>query len=368
MEPQPYSVTHTSTLRRRDCLPARDLGLHPTSLPDGTSGSIQSALAQEDAHLLRDLGADPTPPIQATGLGPAMLADPNAILPLGAFCELIARTGACTGCPHFGLLLGERVRLTSLGLIGSLLLHSETVGDALRSLIRHAEMHCVGATTALTAKDGTAVWNCVVYEPGTRCADQIADAAAAAGTNVLRALCGPDWSPDEVLLPRAVPADELTYRHVFGAPVRFSREAAALVFPASQLEQPIPGADPVVRRALQDRLRVETRRSALDFTTRLRQLLRTELMHGGGSAERIAGLLSMHRRTLSRRLEAEGTTFRAVAHQGRFEIARLLIEHTDIPFVQIATALGFSEASAFTRAFQHWSGDSPSAWRAGHRP
>ena len=214
---------------------------------------------------MRDLGADPAPVIRAAGLDPAMLTDPNAIIPLGAFCELIARSGACTGCPHFGLLLGQRVRLSSLGLIGSLLLHSETVGDALRSLIRHVEMHCVGATTALTAKDGTAVWNCVVYEPGTHCADQIADAAAAAGTNVLRALCGADWSPTEVLLPRAVPADEPTYRAVFGAPVRFNREAAALVFPASQLEQPIPGADPVVRRALQERLRAETRRSAPDF-------------------------------------------------------------------------------------------------------
>ena len=42
--------------------------------------------------------------------------------------------------------------------------------------------------------------------------------------------------------------------------------------------------------------------------------------------------------------------------QGRFEIARLLIEHTDIPFAQIAAALDFSEASAFTRAFRRWSG------------
>ena len=56
-----------------------------------------------------------------------------------------------------------------------------------------------------------------------------------------------------------------------------------------------------------------------------------------------------------------------MADQGRFEIARQLIEHTDIPFMQIAAALGFSEASAFTRAFQRWSGDSPSAWRASHR-
>ncbi len=75
----------------------------------------------------------------------------------------------------------------------------------------------------------------------------------------------------------------------------------------------------------------------------------------------------MHRRTLTRRLSAEGTAFSVIANQGRFEIARQLIHHTDIPLVQIAAALGFSEASAFTRAFRRWSVESPSAWRTRHR-
>ncbi|WP_162560730.1 AraC family transcriptional regulator [Methylobacterium durans] len=367
MAPHPCFATHAAIVPDGLHPPAWRIGIGATDPLHDASGSIQAALAQEAASLLRHLGADPDPVIRAAGLDPVMLTDPNAIIPLAAFCELIARSGACTGCPHFGLLLGRRVRLSSLGLIGSLMLQSETVGDALRSLIRHVEMHCVGATTALTAKDGTAVWNCVVYEPGTECADQIADAAAAAGTNVLRGLCGADWSPEEVLLPRAVPTDELTYRAVFKAPVRFNRETAALVFPASQLDQPIPGADPALLQTLRERLAEQSRRSSPDFTARLRHLLRTELMHGDCSAERIAGLLSMHRRTLARRLRAEGTAFSVVADEGRFEVARQLIDHTDIPLAQIAAALGFSEASAFTRAFRRWSGESPSAWRAGHR-
>ncbi|MGY2050690.1 AraC family transcriptional regulator [Methylobacterium sp. JK268] len=330
-------------------------------------GSIPSGVAREIAPLLRHLGADFERVIRTAGLDPAMLTDPNATIPLRAFCEMIGRSGACTGCAHFGLLLGQRVRVASLGLVGSLMLHSETVGAALRGLIRHVEMHCVGATTTLVARGGTAVWSCVIYEPGTACADQVADAAAAAGLNVLRALCGGNWAPEEVLLPRAVPEDEPAYRRVFAAPVRFNREAAALVFPARQLDQPIPGADPAVLRSVRERLVELTRSQAPDFTSRLRQLLRTELMRGSCTAERVAGLLSMHRRTLARRLRAQGTAFSAMADEGRFEIARQLVDHTDIPFAQIAAALGFSEASAFTRAFRRWSGQSPTSWRARHR-
>lgn len=367
MAPHSHAVVLPSTVPEGLKAPGSGWDIQSIDPPRPPSGSILPGVAGEIASVLRELGADPAPVFRAAGLDPAMSTDPNAIIPLGAFCALIARSGACTGCPHFGLLLGQRVQLPALGLVGSLMLHSETVGDALRSLIRHVEMQCMGATTALTANDGTAVWSCVVYEPGTDCADQVADAAAAAATNVMRALCGGDWSPTEVHLPRAVPEDQPTYRRLFRAPVRFNREAAALVFPALHLDRVLQGADPVLLRTLQDKLQERTRGSAPDFVARLRQLLRTELMRGGCSAEKVAGLLAMHRRTLARRLSAEGTAFSIMADEGRFEIARQLIDHTDIPLAQIAAALDFSEASAFTRAFRRWSGQTPSAWRMEHR-
>ena len=244
MAPHSHAVVLASTVPEGLKAPGSGWDIQSIDPPRPPSGSILPGVAGEIASVLRELGADPAPVFRAAGLDPAMSTDPNAIIPLGAFCALIARSGACTGCPHFGLLLGQRVQLPALGLVGSLMLHSETVGDALRSLIRHVEMQCMGATTALTANDGTAVWSCVVYEPGTDCADQVADAAAAAATNVMRALCGGDWSPTEVHLPRAVPEDQPTYRRLFRAPVRFNREAAALVFPALHLDRVLQGADP----------------------------------------------------------------------------------------------------------------------------
>jgi AraC-like DNA-binding protein len=53
-----------------------------------------------------------------------------------------------------------------------------------------------------------------------------------------------------------------------------------------------------------------------------------------------------------------------VANQIRFEIARELLENTDMALSQVAAVLRYSELSAFTRAFRRWSGQSPSTWRS----
>jgi AraC-like DNA-binding protein len=97
-------------------------------------------------------------------------------------------------------------------------------------------------------------------------------------------------------------------------------------------------------------------------------MLRTRLMKEDCSAKRIAGLLSMNRRTLNRRLHGEGTSFTIVVNEVRFEIARQLLADSEVTFNQVAAALGFSEPSAFTRAFRRWSGQSPTEWRAEHNP
>jgi AraC-like DNA-binding protein len=105
---------------------------------------------------------------------------------------------------------------------------------------------------------------------------------------------------------------------------------------------------------------------AEDFSDTLRRLLRTELLGGQCSVEDVAALCRIHRRTLSRRLKAEGTAFRQIADEVQFEIASRLLCNPRITFGQIAATLGYSELSAFTRAFRRWSGQTPTTWRAVH--
>lgn len=100
------------------------------------------------------------------------------------------------------------------------------------------------------------------------------------------------------------------------------------------------------------------------FSAKVRSVLETRLLSEDCSIIAVAKLFSMNRRTLSRHLSREGTAYQIMANELRFEIARELLARKDLTFTQVATALGYSELSGFTRAFRHWSGQTPTEWRA----
>ncbi|MDZ7621975.1 MAG: helix-turn-helix transcriptional regulator [Candidatus Competibacteraceae bacterium] len=106
--------------------------------------------------------------------------------------------------------------------------------------------------------------------------------------------------------------------------------------------------------------------SRLKYTLagRLRRALRTLLLTRQSSLEQVARLFALPRRTLNRRLEEKGATFQGLVNEVRYEIARQLLEDTRMSMGQIAAILDYNDASAFTRAFRRWSGQTPTAWRA----
>ncbi|MET0744036.1 MAG: AraC family transcriptional regulator [Microvirga sp.] len=330
------------------------------------AGIVRLGAATEIVRVLRDLGADPVGIIVEARLDPHLFDDGNNTMPFAALGRLISLCVARTACPVFGLLVGEKAAIASLGLLGGLMQHSPTAGDALRNLVRHLHLQDRGGASLLTVSGDVAMLSYAIYEPGIESTDQLSDAAIATFLNLMRALCGPSWRPAEVLLPRRPPSDLSPYRRLFGAPVRFDEETAALVFPARWLAHRVAGANAVAHDLFRERIAEREAMSAVDFRDDLRRVLRSRLTSRDCSAGTIADLFSIHRRTLNRRLSAEGTGFRTVVEEMRFEIARQLLADTRMTFGQIAAALAFSEPSAFTRAFRRWSGQSPTAWQADH--
>ncbi|MGF9763228.1 AraC family transcriptional regulator [Microvirga sp. 0TCS3.31] len=339
---------------------------HPRRTPI-EAGTIRLGVAREIVSVLGDLGANPDRIIAEAKLDPRLFDDGNNTVPFATLGRLVSLCVTRTSCPVFGLLVGQKASLSALGLLGGLMQHSPTVGDALRGFVRHLHLQDRGAAPLLSVNEDVAVLSYAIYEPGIESVDQISDAAIATVLNLMRTLCGPQWTPTEVLLPRSPPADLAPYRRLFGAPVRFNEETAALVFSAGWLDHRIAGADAVVHDVFAEQIAELEAVPAVNFRDDLRRILRSRLLSRSCSAETIADLFAMHRRTLNRRLSAEGTGFRTIVEEMRFEIACQMLAGTRMPFVQIAAALAFSEASAFTRAFRRWSGQTPTAWRAEHR-
>jgi AraC-like DNA-binding protein len=306
-------------------------------------------------NLLTELRLDPR---LFDGGHPVPYADLSRLITLG-----IERTN----CPHFGLLVGQRATLASLGRLGLLMRHSDTVGDALRALEAHAGVQNWGAVVGLGTDSGITVLSYAPYGPEAESAAIHSERALATMTGVLRALCGFDWAPDEVLLPRSKPRETNPYDRFFQAPIRFDQEMAALVFPAELLNKTIDGADPIVRRLAEGRIRQLEAMQSSNLTDELRRYLRTQVTRQRCKAERVARMRLVHRRTLSRRLRAEGTSFRQLSNDALYRVAKQLLADTSMSLTQISTALNFSEPAAFTHAFRRWSGMAPSIWRQANR-
>lgn len=314
--------------------------------------------------LLREFGQDPGEIIAAAGFDPSLFDDPDSVVPYLEMSHLLKACVDRTGCEHFGLLLGQRGQASDLGLVGHLVQNSPDVGAALRNLILHLHLHDQGGVPTLAEHDGVVALGYAIYQKGVVRADAIYDASIAVALNIMRALCGPRWRPTEVLFSHAKPADVRPYRRFFQAPLCFDACETALVFPSTWLDHPLTGSDPDLRRMLKARVEAVEASGNGELVPRLRRILRNVLCGGTGSVGQVSEFLSMHRRTLNRRLRAHGTTLKALAEDIRFEIARQLLEDTGVSVMEIATMLDYADRSAFTRAFKRWSGTTPAAWRS----
>jgi len=127
--------------------------------------------------------------------------------------------------------------------------------------------------------------------------------------------------------------------------------------------RPIDGADPKERRRVEQ---IARGTDHLDLIEKLQRSLRVSLISGVSSGDALASLLAMHRRTLNRRLQLQGITFRDVLDEVRYEVARQLLALSHLSIDDIAAALGYASASPFVRSFKRWSGQSPGQWRREH--
>ena len=349
------------------------IGMPEMASPDAAAGTLRSTdhrggrvgTCKELPAVLRSLGFEPDTVLAVAGLDPSLLDDGDNALPAGVVRRMLDACVEQTGCRHVGLLMGARARTSCFGVVGLLMQHLSTVSDALSCLIERGHLYHPDVIATLEVRDGI-VMLCFGASPADgKGSIQIVDAALASGYRVMQALCGSGWAPSEVLIAQPSRNDEAAYHRVFQVPVRFDEEVTALVFEARWLAHPVEGADPGFRHILELQVAELERMHEDALSSRLRRSLRTLLLRRGCSAGRTAQLFAMHQRTMSRRLKAEGHSFQHLVDEVRYDIARHLLANASMPLAEVAVALGYSEASAFTRAFKRWSGLNPKAWRDG---
>jgi len=310
--------------------------------------------------LVRQCGADPAALIAAAGIEADAFDEPEGRVAYAALSRLLNEAAVRTQRPHFGLLAGAMQPPHELGLAAQLALNAPTVRNAIETFVVYQHLNSAGGLTFVLERGGQVDFGYAIYHPEVQATRVLYDTLLAASLNFMRALCGPAWVPSEVLIPYAQPDDVAPYRSLFKAPLRFDQEISALRFPARFMEQRVVGADPI-RFSAARRLAETT--GPGELVQQVFRALRVLMLSGDHAGDEVASMLTMHRRTLNRRLKAEGTTFRHVLDQVRFDVARQLLSESRISLDDIAAALGYADVRPFMRTFRRWSGTPPGQWR-----
>jgi AraC-like DNA-binding protein len=314
--------------------------------------------------VLGELGANPRRVFAEAGVDIDLFRNPDSRIGFEDLGRLLGSCVDATGNDGFGLLVGERFGLTALGPIGQLMRNSATVGEALRSLVLHLHLHDRGAAPVLLAPEASSViLGYSIYRHATPTATQIYAAAIAIGFKTLHELCGAPWKPSRVQFSHARPVNVAPYTRVFGSEVWFEADVSGIVFASSWLHRPIPGADAAVFAAVEAAVREAEASGPTAFPDQVQGVLHQMVLSGSASSGGVARLFGVPERTLRRRLREAGKSLRTLVSEARFELACQLLRNTGLSIAEIAGALQYKDANAFSRAFSNWAHLSPSRWR-----
>ena len=335
---------------------------------------VQPLLEAAGAH-----GIDNATLASAAGLPENGLTPLPAALPAAAYVRLLDAGAMLAGDAHFGLHVGERVRMGTCSAYGLVLLSCASVGQALEQTARYEVLaHDLGRWSL--RRDGERFQYRWVshYQHASR---HLVDSVFA-GIRV----CG-DW-----LAGMALPPAELAFAHdgggqallrhashrdeyvrVLGSLPRFGSDANIATMDAQVLDWPVPNADtsryPLLRQHAEQLLAQRCRSAGAGngIEEQVQQTIAAGLRQGTVRLATVAGELAMTPRTLQRKLSDAGTSFQRLLDQVRYRQACDYLRQPELSLADIAFLLGYREQSAFNHAFRAWAGTNPGAWRLQER-
>ncbi|MFP6849624.1 MAG: AraC family transcriptional regulator [Pseudomonas sp.] len=329
-----------------------------------TAGVLASAASGLIDFILQE-GGDAERILGHSGIDPEQLNTPTLQLDLNQYCTVFEVAARQTGNDNFGLRFGQQFKPDSLGMLGYVGLCSANLGQALRNVVRMFPYHQQGSLLHLIEMGDYCRLDYQVQHGSVAHKRQDAELSLGMFNNLMRQALGPHWAPEQVLFEHAQPQAWHEHCKTFDAPVLFNQPRNALVFPRRLLDKPMPGRDPKLLTLMLEAMPklsrpLDAQKSLLDD---VKHLLRQRLGEDDISLEGIAEQLRLPAWTLQRRLADQGTSFSNLLDQIRRELATHYLQRADLAISELALQLGYSEISAFSRAFRRWFAISPQQWR-----
>ena len=287
-------------------------------------------------------------------------------MPLRDYTQLLEEAAEMTGNEHFGLEFGENFLMTDLGPVGYLLVHARTVREGLQLFADHFQDLQEQSSITLEIDGALARIVYRIDDPRVRHRRQDAEFTLGMLNAAFRRLFGPRWQALRVDFAHASPRNFDRHAQFFDTGVEFRKKESALLFDRSLLDLPMPSPDPLLIEHLESyfaRLRANRHRRPSLAEMVVRQVDRDVQ---NGHTPRLADIAAMHgisERARNRSLAASGTRFRRFLLFSRIQAATVLLRDTEMPLTEIAFEVGYSDPTAFSRAFRQETKLAPLVWR-----
>ncbi|WP_086478886.1 AraC family transcriptional regulator [Oceanospirillum sanctuarii] len=292
---------------------------------------------------------------------------PDARFPAERFTRVLSRLAKASDNPHISLRLAEATQPRMLGSTGFLISTSDTLGQALHILEEYLPILFESARLRLEPVSQPESESVRLVLKLDEPEQNVAEFFLACLLNWPRWLTGQQIPVQSVELAHTEVKDPARFRQLFAAEVVFNARENAVILPEQYLRLPCTDANKELHqlhKAFADALLGKSQnRTAL--TAQVRHLIREQILTQGEAIRReeVARQLGLSLRTLQRKLGELDTNFQNLYDETRKELCFQLIRKGDLSFGEIAFQLGFSNQSAFQKAFKRWAGMPPSQYR-----
>lgn len=310
-------------------------------------------------------GCDPAPLIEILGDDPAPFSNPARRFPNEAAIDMMLAAEAMTGNSAIGLAAGRDFRPSTFLDIGLALISTATLREALSVNEQYQTLTQQLGKTRLIVKPDKAVitWRPYIDDPERM--RPITEAVFAGYAVFGRWLT---WLYDKEMAgmefrhkrpPHAAQCDNL-----FACDIVYEARLDQMSLDPALVDMPLPNANKDLLDVLRKRLdrQLQELRAPLTAQAQTYHCVQAMLASGAPSLANVAKALGTSERTLRRRLSQEGASFRGIVESARKEACDVYIRERKKSIAEIAQAIGYSEQSAFTRAFRNWYGAPPSEY------
>jgi AraC-like DNA-binding protein len=332
---------------------------------EGTMAMIRTDALREFPRLVKRLGGDPVAILRKFRIEPRTIESRNGTIPYRAMVQLLEYASVELNCPDFGMRLAAEQQGKIINPMALAVRNSPTLYEAFKYCEDHVHVFSEGIEISMEKLPNdprTFVRFNITLKRLSHQRQQI-EYLISYSHRVQMMITNGQARTREVWFAHRALAPLSVYQANFDAPVQFGQTMNGLFLDERDMHLPLPDAEP--RLYEMGRAFIDQNYPAADKTLvkSIRPIVRRLLMERNCTQEHLAAALAMHPRTLQRRLKEEGHSFEAIKDSVRREAALWYLRQRDIPLVEVAAALGYSETSVLSRSCSRWFSASPKKLR-----